>query len=177
MASHFGWRSDRNPVPYMLTMPKLTDVLGSHGIDTLETTINVKLVGHWRGAPITALQITTPKQTNTMLLVPRQVPGPNVVLTRQGLSWTNFLARDRQIGYPPFDSLFHVHARDDQAARSVITPPIAKLLAADPRTQDFVLFFGPQHLAALFPGVIVQPQVVAATADLLVAIGQQRAHR
>lgn len=185
MASQFGWRSDQSPVPYLLTVPKLDAVLGGYGVNTFGTAINAKLVGQWHGVPITALQITNRNnrfmhdvyQTNTMLLVPRPVPGPDVVLTRQGLSWTNFLERDRKIGYPPFDSLFHVHARDDQAAGTVITPPIAKLLATDPRMQDKVLFFGPEHLAALFPGVITQPQVVAATADLLVEVAQRMAPR
>jgi hypothetical protein len=184
MASQFGWRFDKSPVPYLRTVPKLDDVLGGYGVNTFATAINAKLVGQWQGVPITALQISNLNtrfmrdvyQTNTMLLVPRPVPGPDVVLTRQGLSWTNFLDRDRQIGYPPFDSLFHVHARDDQAARTVITPPIAELLATDPRMQDRVLFFGPEHLAALFPGVIAQPQIVAATADLLVEVRQLMAH-
>ncbi|MEU6203344.1 hypothetical protein ABZ814_07120 [Micromonospora musae] len=166
-------------------MPKLDDVLGGYGANAFTTTINAQLVGQWRGVPITALQITTRDthiagyvyKTNTVLLVPRSVPGPDVVLTRQGLSWTNFLERDREVGHPPFDALFHVHAKGDQEARTVITPPLAELLATDSRTQGRVFFFGPQHLAAVFPGVITQPPVVAATADLLVEIGQLMSYR
>ncbi|WP_203922780.1 hypothetical protein [Rugosimonospora africana] len=186
MASQFGWRFDRSPTPYLSSIPKINSVLGGYGVDTFGTAINVKLVGEWRGVPITALQITNRNtdrimvdviQTNTMLLVPRPVPGPDVALTQQGLSWKNFLERDRQVGYPPFDSLYHVHAHDDRAARTVITQPIAELLATDPRMRERVLFFGPQHLAALFPGLVAQPRAVAATADLLVQVGQLMAGR
>jgi hypothetical protein len=183
MAQRFGWRFDQSPVPYLATLPRIDGVLGGYGVNTFGTEVNAKLVGEWHGVPITALQITNRDsrfmhvvfQTNTMLLVPRPVPGPDVVLMQQGLSWPH-LGRSRQrIGHPAFDSRFHVHAPDDQAARTVVNPATIELLLTDPRIRDRVLFFGPQHLAALFPGVIAQPQVVAATADLLVEVGRRMA--
>jgi hypothetical protein len=182
MAAQFGWQIDRgSAVNIYERLPEVNSVFGTdnaHGFS-----VGAQLNGHWRGVPIEALQLTYHRtagmiqqlRTSTVLLMPRPVHGPDVVLTPQGMSWTNFLATDRRIGYPPFDGRFHVHARNDESARAVLVPALARSLAEDPRMADRVLFFGARHVAVAFPGYLGDGRVVGAAADLLADVVQSMA--
>ncbi|UJW33913.1 hypothetical protein L3Q67_09160 [Saccharothrix sp. AJ9571] len=180
-AAAFGWQIDRSPVP------DLRARLPLGGMFDADTAIRAtaQLTGQWRGVPVVALQLTYGTDglatrtwhTMTMIMVPRPVPGTVVALSPQGMSWANFLASDRQIGHPPFDQRYHVHAKSDEYARATLTPAVAGLLATDPRMRDRMLFFGEHDLAASFPGPITQQQVLAQTADLLLEVAQRQAAR
>ncbi|MGC7093447.1 hypothetical protein ACPZ19_02165 [Amycolatopsis lurida] len=181
MAASFGWQIDRRAVPDIRArLP-----IGGMWDEDTGIRATAQLTGQWRGVPVVALQLAYGTEglaahtwhTMTMIMVPRPVPGPVVALTAPGMSWANFLASDRQVGYPPFDGRFHVHAKSDEEACATLTPAVAGLLAADPRTQDRMLFFGERDLAATFPGSITQQQAVAQTADLLLDVSQRLALR
>ncbi|RZQ65197.1 hypothetical protein [Amycolatopsis suaedae] len=183
MAATYGWQIDRQAIDIHARLPRVNDTFGSgngYGIH-----VGTQLSGAWRGVPIQIVQISfrnvqrmvEVRQVMTVLLMPRPVPGPHVVLTAQGMSWTNFLASDRQVGHPGFDTRFHIHARDDQSARATINPALADLLAVDPRVQERIFFFGDRDIAVAFPGHVTQQQVLLATADLLLEVGQRMAVR
>jgi hypothetical protein len=173
LAARFGWQVDQVALDNLYQrMPQLGYVLGNNDFGAR---VAVQLSGQWRGVPICAAQLTYATDevhgrtwhTSTLLVVPRPVPGPEVVVgPQQRWSWI-----DTEIGYPPFDERFHVYAPDAEAARSVLTPALAGALATDPRMRDRVLFFGGQEIGTLFPGPVQQPEVLSALGDLLVDVG------
>ena len=184
LAATTGWQFDRTPVgPLNLRFGDLSNVLGATSWDQLAVT--AQLAGQWRGVPVRVLQLRYGKEqlavktgtSATLITMPRPVPGPIVTLTPRGFSMANFLATDQQLGYPPFDERFHVHARDVQEAQAVLTPPLAGQLAADPRMRERSLLFARDEVAAVFPGPMTQDQVTIATADLLADLTQRMAGR
>lgn len=145
-----GWRPDHDPVPPLqATFVTLDDVLGStshHGISA-----NLRLAGQWRGVEVRVLQLryrtanVATVRAATMVLVPRPAPGPSLTVRGGG----------------------------DTAALAMLPPAVAHHLAADPRMRDRTLFFTAEHLAAVFPGEVIDQDATIATADLLADLTQR----
>lgn len=152
LAARTGWRSDRAPVPNpQVAFPGIDEVLGSsahHGIQ-----VTLRLSGPWRGVPVRVLQLRyrmdqvayTTSDAATMVLVPRPAPGPSLVL----------------------------RGPDDYDRLRALPPPLAQELAGDLRMQGRALFFTDEHVAAVVPGELTQPDVIVATADLLADLTQR----
>ncbi|SDS55783.1 hypothetical protein [Jiangella sp. DSM 45060] len=124
-----GMRFGRTEPNLPARAPSIYDIVG----DPL-VYVDFHLDGTLRDVPFQAFQVRRPPPRQhaetfevstrtpeyTVLLVPRPVPGPELRLASQRLSWATALRRDVEVGDPRFDAVFHVStsAPDFRPARA-----------------------------------------------------------
>lgn len=170
-----GMRFGRTEPNLPARAPSINDIVG----DPL-VYVDFHLDGTLRDVPFQAFQVRRPPPRQhaetfevstrtpeyTVLLVPRPVPGPELRLAPQRLSWATALRRDVEVGDPPFDAVFHVSTSAPDFARLVLRPPLTTWLAADPRAAAAIVVFEPAELMAVLPGPLT-PEGAMALADLM----------
>ena len=153
LAARNGWRFGRFEPNLPARAPHVTELVGGY-----QVYVDFQLDGELDGVPFQAFQLRRPPRPRTpsvytpafiAVLVPRPVPGPELLLAPQRLSWVTALRRDLQVGDPAFDAAVHVSSPAPAFAAHVLRPPLTTWLASDPRLRDVVVAFERNDLMAV----------------------------
>lgn len=176
LAARNGWRVGRFEPNLPARAPHLPELVGG-----LAILLDVQLDGSLGGVPFQAFQVRRPRTRRAVapytpafaaVLVPRPLPGPELLLAPRRHSWTTALRRAVPVGDPAFDAAFHVSTDVPAFAARVLRPPLTGWLAADPRAQQATVVFEQHDLMAVVPGPL-SPDVATAYAGLMAELHQR----
>ena len=170
VASGQGWRQ-APPNPQLLAIPLLRTFAGRQQLKE-----HFHVVGEHRGVPFDAVQYVRPRHygevgptSASVVVVQRPVPGPYLRLKPRSGGWNPADSDGVPLGLPEFDQAMVLGSDDEQFARAAIHPGLASGLARDPRVQDTVIEFGPQHLV-VFTGRQLNEENTRPLLDLLLDV-------
>lgn len=179
-AARNGWRFGRFEPNLPARAPHITELVGA-----LRIYLDFQLDGNIQGVPFQAFQVRRPPPRRgssasisthtpefTAVLVPRPVPGPELLLAPRRLSWTTALRRNLQVGDPAFDAAFHVSSEQPAFASYLLQPPLTTWLTTDPRMQQATVVFERHELMALTRAPLT-PDSAMALAGLMTELHQR----
>lgn len=171
-----GWRFGRFEPNLPARAPQITHLIGQ-----VRIFVDFQLDGALHGVPFQAFQVRRPPPRGsvstytpefTAVLVPRPVPGPELQLAPQRLSWVTAFRRDVQVGDPAFDAAFHVSTKVPAFASYLLQPPLTTWLAGDARLQHVVVVFEQSELMAVARGPLT-PDGAMMLAGLMAELHQR----
>lgn len=165
LAARNGWRFGRFEPDLPARAPHITELVGGLGIY-----LDFQVDGARDGVPFQAFQvrrppprgsITTYTPEYTAVLVPRPIPGPELLLAPQRLSWTTVLRRDIQVGDPAFDAAYHVSSEVPAFAAHLLRPPVTTWMTSDARMHHAVVVLERNDLMAVTRGPLTPESLMA----------------
>ncbi|MEU5696003.1 hypothetical protein [Actinosynnema sp. NPDC020468] len=139
--------------------------------------VKFQLVGQWRGVPVLAVEVllrtdnvvTVEYRTYSVVVVPRPMPGPWVLVSPRTDSVWGLFEQFVTTGDPVFDGRYEVRRKNPAFASALLGSGLAQALLHDPRAQGVALDFDEHNLAAAVPGGLLQVPL-GQLADLLLDV-------
>ncbi|MBY8848001.1 hypothetical protein [Saccharothrix longispora] len=169
LEASLGWRFVAEDQGFQERVPQIGRMLEAD-----RSRVKFQLVGHWRGVPVLAVEVvlrtdnvaTSAYRTYSVVVVPRPMPGPWVLISpREDSAWSLF-EQFVPSGDPNFDARYEVRRRNPAFAGALLSSGLTQALLQDPRAQGVAIAFDEHALAAAVPAPLLQAPL-GHLADLL----------
>lgn len=172
LEASLGWRFVAEDQGFQERVPQIGRMLEAD-----RSRVKFQLVGHWRGVPVLAVEVvfrtdnvaTSEYRTYTVVVVPRPMPGPWVLISPRNDSVWGLFEQFVATGDPVFDARYEVRRRNPAFASALLGSGLAQALPQDPRANGVAIAFDEHNLAAAAPGPLLQVPL-AQLADLLLDV-------
>ncbi|KOX35084.1 hypothetical protein ADK67_00800 [Saccharothrix sp. NRRL B-16348] len=172
LEASLGWRFVAEDQGFQERVPQIGRMLEAD-----RSRVKFQLVGHWRGVPVLAVEVvfradnvvTSEYRTYTVVVVPRPMPGPWVLISPREDSVWGLFEQFVETGDPVFDARYEVRRRNPAFASALLASGLTQGLLQDPRANGVAIAFDEHNLAAAVPGPLLQAPL-AHLADLLLDV-------
>ncbi|NUT53628.1 MAG: hypothetical protein HOV94_41025 [Saccharothrix sp.] len=172
LEASLGWRFVAEDQGFQERVPQIGRMLEAD-----RSRVKFQLVGHWRGVPVLAVEVvlrtdnlvTAEYRTYSVVVVPRPMPGPWVLISPRDDSVWGLFEQFVATGDPVFDGRYEVRRLNPAFASALLNSGLAQALVQDPRANGVAIAFDEHNLAAAVPGPLVQVPL-AQLADLLLDV-------
>ncbi|MFE2751049.1 hypothetical protein ACFXGA_03485 [Actinosynnema sp. NPDC059335] len=169
LEASLGWRFVAEDQGFQERVPQIGRMLEAD-----RSRVKFQLVGHWRGVPVLAVEVvfradnvvTSEYRTYTVVVVPRPMPGPWVLISPRHDSVWGLFEQFVETGDPAFDARYEVRRLNPAFASALLGSGLAQALLQDPRANGAAIAFDEHNLAVAVPGPLLQAPL-AHLADLL----------
>ncbi|MEU7526163.1 hypothetical protein AB0A74_10540 [Saccharothrix sp. NPDC042600] len=167
-----GWRFVAEDQGFQERVPQIGRMLEAD-----RSRVRFQLVGAWRGVPVLAVEVllrtdnvvTAEYRTYSVVVVPRPMPGPWVLISPREDSVWGIFEQFTATGDPAFDARYEVRRKNPAFAGALLGSGLPQALLTDPRAAGVAIAFDEHNLAAAVPAPLLQAPL-AHLADLLLDI-------
>jgi hypothetical protein len=169
LEASLGWRFVAEDQGFQERVPQIGRMLESD-----RSRVKFQLVGHWRNVPVLAVEVvlrtdnmvTSEYRTYSVVVVPRPMPGPWVLISPRNDSVWGLFEQFVATGDPAFDGRYEVRRKNPAFASALLGSGLAQALLHDPRATGVAIAFDEHNLAAAVPAPMLQAPL-GHMADLL----------
>ncbi|GAA3881240.1 hypothetical protein GCM10022243_52310 [Saccharothrix violaceirubra] len=172
LEASLGWRFVAEDQGFQERVPQIGRMLEAD-----RSRVKFQLVGSWRNVPVLAVEVvlrtdnvvTQEFRTYSVVVVPRPMPGPWVLISPRADSVWGLFEQFVPSGDAEFDARYEVRRKNPAFAGALLGSGLTRALLVDPRAAGVALAFDEHNLAAAVPVPLVRAPL-GHLADLLLDV-------